>query len=271
MLRIWSLSLLLPAASGAAAPRTVQVADLPFARIPAGRYKPLYRPAPTIASLPVASFWLMTRPVTNAEFLQFVRAAPSYRRDRIAGVFAEPGYLAHWVDALALGPNARPSQPVIRVSWFAARAFCAAKGLRLPFEAEWERAAMASETLADATGDARQRQAILEWYAKPPAQLPDVPFGPANVFGVHDLHGVAWEWIEDFNNTAVSADPREQGESARTRFCGAGALRAEDASDYAAFMRVAMRSSLQGAYSGALLTFRCAADQERVDATKQNP
>jgi formylglycine-generating enzyme required for sulfatase activity len=79
---------------------------------------------------------------------------------------------------------------------------------------------------------------------------------------------VAWEWVEDFNSVAVSEDPREQGESAANRFCGGGALRAEDVSDYATFMRVAMRSSLQAAYTNANLTFRCAADIEAIHANK---
>lgn len=260
--------LLLPAAVGSAAPHTQQIAGLPFARIPAGRYTPLYRPAPNIKTLPVSAFKLMSRPVTNADFLEFVRSAPSYRRDRVARVFAEPGYLSHWAGSVELGEAARPAQPVVRVSWFAARAFCAAKGLRLPTEAEWERAALASPKRADGSQDLQQRQVIMDWYASPGTSLPDVPHGPPNYFGVHDLHGVAWEWVDDFNSSAVSLDPREQGESSRDRFCGGGALGAEDATDYAAFMRVAMRNSLQAAYTGALLTFRCAANAEVTHASK---
>jgi formylglycine-generating enzyme required for sulfatase activity len=45
-------------------------------------------------------------------------------------------------------------------------------------------------------------------------------------------------------------------------FCGAGALRATDVNDYAAFMRVAFRSALQADFTGRALGFRCAADAE---------
>jgi len=261
-------TVLLTAAAGHAAPRAQQVAGLPFVRIPAGRYKPLYRPTAEARSTPVSAFLLMTRPVTNQEFLEFVQAEPSYQRDRVARVFADVGYLTHWASPASLGENARPLQPVTRVSWFTARAYCASKGLRLPLEAEWERAAMASATRADGSRDARQKQAILDWYATPHAELPDVPSGPANYFGVHDLHGVAWEWVEDFNSFAVDSDSREQGEGGRDQFCGGAALRADDASDYASFMRLAMRSSLQASYSNAHLTFRCAADPEALHARK---
>lgn len=121
-------------------------------------------------------------------------------------------------------------------------------------------AAAASEKRRDGSKDPAQRAAIMAWYGKPRDVLPDVPAGPANYFGVHDLHGVAWEWVEDFNNAVVVSDSREQGESDRDRFCGAAALVAQDATDYAAFMRAAMRSSLEASHTGALLSFRCAAD-----------
>lgn len=268
---VWCLmaSLLLIAATPVhAAPKVHLIAGLPFVRIPSGRYKPLYKPTRQTTTLTVPSFMLMTRPVTNQDFLDFLSENPSYQRDQVARVFAEAGYLSRWAGPLSLGETAKPLQPVTHVSWFAARAFCASKGLRLPLEAEWERAALASAARADGSRDALQRQAILTWYATPRSTLPDVPFGPANYFGVHDLHGVAWEWVEDFNSSMVSEDPREQGESAGNRFCGGSALSAEDVSDYATFMRVGMRSSLQAAYTNANLTFRCAADLEAIHANE---
>jgi sulfatase modifying factor 1 len=211
----------------------------------------------------------MTRPVTNGDFLDFVRRSPGHGRDRIARVFAEPRYLSHWAGSLELGAGARDMQPVVNVSWFAARAFCRAAGMRLPLAAEWELAAAASRTRRDGSKEAAHRQAILDWYGKPRETLPDVPHGPANLYGVHDLHGVVWEWVEDFNEAVSTADTREQGESARDRFCGAGAAIARgDASDYAAFMRVAMRSSLQAHYTGAVLGFRCAADPQSTARSK---
>lgn len=244
------------------------IGGLPVVRIPAGVIQPLYPPAPGVTDVSVSAFMLMTRPVTNADFLTFVQRSSSYRRDRIARVFAEPRYLAHWAGPNELGA-ARPEQPVTNVSWFAARAFCSAAGMRLPMAAEWELAARASRTAADGSKDAAQRAAILEWYGKPRQDLPDVPHGPANFFGIHDLHGVVWEWVEDFNDAVIATDTREQGESSRDRFCGAGAAIARgDAADYATFMRVAMRSSLEAYYTGAALGFRCAADPDAASRSK---
>lgn len=261
LLAVLTLAARLPAAAGARPAVSKSIAGLPVVRIPAGRIAPLYPPAPGVTKIAVGAFLLMARPVTNADFLGFVQRTPSYRRDRIARVLAEPQYLSHWAGPLELGPNARPAQPVAYVSWFAARAFCREAGMRLPREAEWELAAAASETRRDASKDPAHREAILRWYGEPRGTLPDVPHGPANVYGVHDLHGVIWEWVEDFNSAMVAADTREQGESQRERFCGAGAaLASGDGEDYAAFMRAAQRSSLEAHYTGALLGFRCAAD-----------
>src|SRR5262249_2908943 len=106
-----------------------------MARVGPGELPPAYpatAPAPTIT---VGAFGLGRVPVTHAEFLAFVREHPRWRRDGIARVFADDGYLSHWSAPDALGPDARPDQPVTRVSWFAARAYCNARGKRLPTEA----------------------------------------------------------------------------------------------------------------------------------------
>ena len=94
--------------------------------------------------------------------------------------------------------------------------------------------AAASETKADAREDAQWRQRILDWYSKSGrAQLPVVGRTPPNVYGVHDMHGVVWEWVEDLASMLVSADNREQGDPDLTRFCGTGALSMEQKENYA--------------------------------------
>lgn len=234
--------------------------ELPLARVPGGEYRPLMQ-ADAVSSVAVHAFWLMTRPVRNDEFLAFVMNHPSYRRDRIARAFADTQYLAQFETATRLG-SAKKHGPVTRVSWFAARAFCSAHGLRLPSESEWEWAAAASNTRADARRDPEFRQQILDWYARPMHEPPDVPYGRKNLYGIYDLHGVIWEWVEDFNADFAIEDRRSQGEpSTSTLTCGAGALRASDAEDYPAFLRLGFRSSLQATYTAASLGFRCARDE----------
>ena len=210
------------------------------------------------ANVTVAPFHLRTEPVTNAEFLDFVTTHPQWRRDRVARVFAEARYLAQWQDATALAAETAPTQPVVQVSWFAARAYCASEGARLPTWNEWEFGAAADATRADARGDPAWRESILSWYAKPSTAAAANIGGPANFYGVRDLHGLAWEWVEDFNALLVAADSRDQNDPDRLKFCGAGALNLRDLDNYAVLMRVAMLSSLKAADTTSNLGFRCA-------------
>ncbi len=208
----------------------------------------------------VAAFALREEPVTNAQFLAFVLAHPQWQRGQAPAVFADAGYLAHWESAVALGKDALPTQPVTRVSWFAAQAFCEAEGARLPSWIEWERVAAASTTLADARGDAAWRQQLLDWYAKPTRGTLATVGGAPNLYGVRDLHGLIWEWVDDYAAFMVSADSRDQNDPDRLKFCGAAALSMRDRDNYALLMRIAMLSSLKAADTTTSLGFRCARD-----------
>ena len=77
---------------------------------------------------------------------------------------------------------------------------------------------------------------------------------------MQDLHGLVWEWTDDFSSLLVAVDNRNQGDPDNTRFCGAGALSMDDRDNYAVLMRVAMLSSLNAPDTTANLGFRCARD-----------
>ncbi|MFT4621845.1 MAG: sulfatase modifying factor 1 [Myxococcota bacterium] len=231
-----------------------------MAQVPGGTYAPLYAADPEQPTVTVGPFLLDRRPVSKADYQAFVIANPRWRRDRIKALFADERYLQDWAGPLDHG--GRDNQPAVRVSWFAARAYCAAQGKRLPTEDEWEVAAGASTTAADGRGDPARSAEILKWYLEPASDERVIGERAPNVFGIHDLHGLSWEWVEDFNNTLYGADNREGGDDDTLRFCGAGVLSAADAEDYATFARVAFRTSLQATYTTASLGFRCARDVE---------
>ena len=228
--------------------------------LPAGRYASALAYEDLKGEVAVDAFQLHRTPVTNGQFLAFVRANPDWRRGSVPALFAEARYLQHWAGPTDLG-EASPAQPVVNVSWFAAQAYCEAQGARLPTWSEWEYAAAADETRRDARSDPAWRERILAWYSVPSNRpLPAVGAGPANVYGAHDLHGVAWEWVLDWSAMLVSSDSREQGDPDSMRFCGAGALSMSDRDNYAILMRVAMLSSLEGNDTTGNLGFRCARD-----------
>ena len=218
--------------------------------IEGGVFTPLYGSAQKPVS--VDNFAMDVTPVTNAEFLEFVNTHPEWRRDSVSPLFAEAEYLRHWQSPTEIGPGALPDGPVVNVSWFAAKSYCAAKDMRLPTVNEWEYVASRPIPGADV------RKVILEWYSVlTPDILPSVTSGFKNSSGVRSMHGLIWEWTLDFNSALVTGESRADGSLDKSLFCGAGAASAADKSDYAAFLRFGFRSSLKAKYTVNNLGFRC--------------
>ena len=232
-----------------------------MAVVPAGGYRPLFRAETDPKTVPVKSFCLDILPVTNGDFLEFVRANPRWQRSQVKRIFADESYLNNWAADLDPGTNAPLNVPVTRVSWFAAKAYAQWKGKRLPTVAEWEYAAAASPTRADGENDAAFKRQVFEWYSTPtPAKVSPVGSGQTNFWGIHDLHGLVWEWVADFNTAMVTGDARGDTGLDRQLFCGSGSQGVKDVGNFPAFMRYGFRSSLQASYCVHNLGFRCAKD-----------
>jgi formylglycine-generating enzyme required for sulfatase activity len=252
------LALVLAAArAGAPAPRAHQV---PQVLVPAGSYEPLYAPAGA-SRVPVASFRIDREPVTRGAFEAFVRRHPEWRRGTIRAVYTDPGYLADWPSATDAG--AHPGRAVTDVSWFAAKAFCEARGGRLPTTAEWEYVAAASPTRRDAHRDQAHNAELLALYSSRAERARrDVGEARVNAFGVAGLHDRVWEWTADFNSVLVASDSRSLGAGGDERdhhlFCATAAIGATDPTNYAAFLRYAFRAGLTGRSTTHSLGFRCA-------------
>ena len=226
-----------------------------------GLYRPLFRSDKDAKEIPVKAFALDVHPVTNAEFIEFVRANPRWRRSQVKRLFADENYIKAWAGDLELGNAVTTNAPVTWVSWFAAKAYAQWAGKRLPTTAEWEYAAAASATRPDGENDPVFRKQLAAWHSSPaPVRLPPVGTGRTNFFGIHDLHGLVWEWVADFNTAMVTGDARGDSGLERQLFCGSGSQGAKDVSDYAAFMRFGFRSSLKADYTVHNLGFRCAKD-----------
>jgi len=226
--------------------------------IEAGFYSPLYISPDGEQEEWVAPFFLDIDPVTNAQFLDFVVSNPRWLRSSLSPLFGEASYLSHWAGDTDLG-LAHPDQPVINVSWFAAKAYARWKGNRLPTIAEWEYAASAGKLSPIGTDEEGFRSRILNLTTQPqPSSLPVVGSSTPNYWGVRDLHGLVWEWVSDFNSALVTGESRADASLERKLFCGAGVVGASDFTDYAAFMRFAFRGSLSASYGGSNLGFRTA-------------
>jgi formylglycine-generating enzyme required for sulfatase activity len=98
----------------------------------------------------------------------------------------------------------RGNRPVINVSWDQARSYASwlagktGASYRLLTEAEWEYASRAGSVSPFATGktiDGRQAQ-LGGARGDVEQTVPVGTFAP-NAFGLHDMHGNVWEWVED--------------------------------------------------------------------------
>lgn len=233
----------------------VHAQDPGMAVVKGGSFVPLYGVDSLLVRVP--SFEMDRYPVTQAQFLDFVRENPQWQRSRAKKLFVDGNYLAPWESDLSLGPQVNPDAPVTNVSWFAAKSYCECLGKTLPTVDQWEFAAMADETSADARKKESYNQKILDWYEAP--RTYERPIGSTfkNYWGIHDLHGLVWEWNLDFNSVLISGESRKDRNLDNTLFCGGAAIGASDLMNYAAFMRYAFRGSLTANYSGRNLGFRC--------------
>ena len=129
----------------------------------------------------ISAFYLDSHEVTHAQYAAFVKE----KRHRAP---------YHWLGGKL--PDGMAKLPVYNVSWDDAKAYCVARGGRLPTEAEWERAARGGLAGQD-----------YPWGDKFDAKLlrSGVEMGPEevgkykpNAFGLFDMAGNVSEWTADY-------------------------------------------------------------------------
>ena len=147
----------------------------------------------------MAPYFIDRTPVTNAQFLAFMRAARYAPRDAY-------NFLRDWQDGVH--PPGWEHKPVTWVAIEDARAFAAWAGKRLPHEWEWQYAAQGSDGrlypwgstwLADAVPAVNLGRNLL-----PPHDVHAHAQG-ASPFGVLDLVGNVWQWTDEYHDEHTRA------------------------------------------------------------------
>jgi len=159
---------------------------------------------------------------------------------------ADGGCNGHVPDDEAWG---RSRRPVNNLSWQDAKAYTewlsakTGRTYRLPTEAEWEYAARAGSAAAyswgDELGDTRAncRTCGSEWDGKETAPVGSFP---ANAFGLHDMNGNLWEWVEDCWAESYEGAPTD-GSAVLVGDCEKRVLRGGSWNFAATFLRSARR------------------------------
>ena len=125
-----------------------------------------------------------------------------------------------WLDVMGSNPShfaaCGPECPVENISWDNVQQFISklnqktGQNYRLPSEAEWEYAARAGTTTDWSFGNDESKPGNYAWYggnsgSKTQAVGQKLP----NAFGLYDIHGNVWEWIQDCWHGNYSGAPTD--------------------------------------------------------------
>ncbi len=141
----------------------------------------------------------------------------------------------------------RAPQPVVDVSWNDAKAYVewlskvTGAPYRLPSEAEWEYAARADTTTSYWWGDGKPTPERAN-FGDELHETTEVGSYPANPWGLHDMNGNVWEWVEDCWHESYEAPDRpDDGRAWTSGGCSRRALRGGSWSDRPEDLRSADR------------------------------
>ncbi len=197
---------------------------------------------------PVHSVWLRdfeidVHEVTNRQYAEYLAA--------MGGSVRTPH---HWRGTD--GPDGRIDEPVANVTWDEARDYCAWRGMRLPTEAEWEKACRGGLPARkypwgdEELDDTRARYDSVRGPVK-------VCSFEANGYGLCDMAGNAWEWTSDIYGKEYYAESpgRNPTGPGQGRY---KVLRGGSWSDVPKFLTCAIRSFARPEERSPNIGFRCA-------------
>ena len=247
-----------------AVPRPAAAKALPgMARIPAGCFamgdafkEGVANEVPVHRVCLTKAFEVDVHEVTNAEY----KACVDARRCSAPGT---------------LGSKTRPSYhgkpqyggfPVVHVDWNQARAYCTWAGKRLPSEAEWEYAARGglaakryprgdSLSCADANYG-RAEGSACRGHGGLPDDTHAVGSHAANGYGLHDMAGNVWEWVNDgYSESYYGESPVNDPPGPAPDY---PVVRGGAWSGPPNYLRVAYRGNYSPTLQDDLIGFRCA-------------
>ena len=176
---------------------------------------------------------------------------------------ADGGCGRHRPDDVGWG---RERRPVIRVSWKDAQAYVAwltresGAQYRLLSEAEWEYVARAGSETVYSWGDRiGKNRADCDGCGSRWDNERTAPVGSfrANAFGLHDVHGNVWEWVEDCRNDGYAGAPAD-GTAWEQGSCHRRVVRGGSWVNFPWDLRSANRSGGTTGYRNSIIGFRVA-------------
>jgi formylglycine-generating enzyme required for sulfatase activity len=153
---------------------------------------------------------------------------------------------------------------VVCVSWSDAKAYVewlaksTGKNYRLATEAEWEYACRAGSDSAYCFGDNEAGLGEYAWYgSNSGGRSHTVGRKRANAWGIHDMHGNVWEWVNDWYSEDYYVDSPRRSPTGPANG-SYRVIRGGSWNDPAHYARSAVRSRFDPGVRGSALGFRLA-------------
>ena len=204
--------------------------------------------------------------VTRRQFAEFVEATDHNAGNRCR---TYEGGSWDWRESLSWrnpGFDQTDGHPVVCVSWEDAQAYVdwlrekTGEAYRLLSESEWEYVARAGTQTRYEWGDeVGSERANCDGCGSRWDNRQTAPVGQfeANRFGLHDVHGNVWEWVEDCWNGSYAGAPAD-GSAWRSGNCDRRVLRGGSWYDGPRYLRAAVRNRNDAGYRNYFIGFRIA-------------
>jgi serine/threonine-protein kinase len=207
-----------------------------------------------IHTVTLSAFLMDVYEVTNADYAKCVAAKKC----------SLPWNLSSYTRSDYYSNGKYVNYPVIYVDWHQATAYCLWAGKRMPTEAEWEKAARGG-----------LESKLYPWGDTPPVCITGVENGAQfsncsvrdtvvvgsfnpNGYGLYDMAGNAWEWVNDWYSESYYRSPSGNNPTGPTS-SNLKVLRGGDWYGNPDILRVTNRYYYDPAYRDNFISFRCAA------------
>jgi formylglycine-generating enzyme required for sulfatase activity len=143
----------------------------------------------------LSGYYIYKTPVTVAQFEKYCKATRKKMPDA-------PFCNRRW---------RKKNHPIVNVTWADAQAYSEWAGVRLPTEAEWEKAARGTDALKYPWGNTMDNSKLWCRTSKPGHAVGTGPVGSfpagASPYGALDMEGNVQQWCADWSDDARADDP----------------------------------------------------------------